>query len=155
MSPQEAAVYRRISTAVAYHEAGHAVIDVALGHSPLRATVVVKPGREIVALVESAGSKPQSALDGCCALLAGYFAELRHSGAQGFKDDACNIDFEKVDEILRVVGIVADELTFEVLIAETTRLVDENWPAIERLAAKLLERETLSGEEIEAIYAAA
>lgn len=93
-------VYQRISTAVAFHEAGHCAIDVALGNTPLRATVVVKPGRKIVAFVESAGIKPISILDGCCGLLAGYFAEVRHSGGQSFCDDVANSDFTKVDAIL-------------------------------------------------------
>lgn len=144
-------------TATAFHEAGHAVVCCALGRPPLRAEVCIKPGREVLALVTSAGTEPQSVLDGCCVLLAGYFAQIRHLEITGapivFDDiaDLCAVDFRKVDELLALFNF-ASALTFEVLFTETKRLVDENWPATVRVAAALLEHETLDTAQIVAAF---
>jgi hypothetical protein len=141
-------------TVLAHHEAGHAVVGLALGYPPLSATVCLKPGRPAIGLVTSAGTRPQSVLDSCCILLAGYYAQTRHLGDRnvpGFSADEievqCASDFAKVDEVLESFDFV-NALTFEVLIGETRKLVEENWPRIERLAAKLLEHGTLDAEQI-------
>jgi ATP-dependent Zn protease len=125
----------------AYHEAGHAVAAHVLGAVEIRATInrdqwhPHDPGPQRyrfagVAVVESS----------IVAALAGPMAQERH--APGFKDSHDAVD----DELVRGAGHRLADYR-----AETARLLETHWQALERVAAELLFRRVLDHGQIAAL----
>jgi len=145
--------------ATAYHEAAHAVAFFVLGMSPTRATIVPTD--------ETAGSASHAAFSlghldvdeitptrrdrierKIIAALAGAVAEERLAGcdcsATARQDHASAADLA-----LRVCGGQRETNAYLAwLYIRTEMLIERRWPAIEALAAILLERRTLHKREL-------
>ena len=163
----------------AFHEAGHAVAAVVLGEN-LRSVDVrqrqLPDGRlqlgltdcEGVNAIDSLGMGHQAALTHVIRAFAGPVAEALvnpdfregHSGdiasvrelvslafGRGVaKDDQVVLDrWDEVRRDDRVVDLLRSAQ------AEAVRLVEEHWPAISAVAARLLEEEQLSGDDVASI----
>ena len=128
--------------ATAYHEAGHVVVGVVLGLVCVRATMAGEYGQ--TAFVASPSRSTWAALRGqILVLMAGGEAE-RECCPLG-----CGGDLDDLLEIRRMVG-EAELLELEPrLRRETRKLVRRHRDAIERVAAALLERGTLTADAIE------
>jgi hypothetical protein len=138
--------------AVAYHEAGHAVIGLALMRPVLSVTII--PLGDAAGLCNGErGLSPNPSPEEVEALLyelfAGYAAQIRFDPAAveaakfASEDDNC-----KAQPFLRSLGGPIRE---PYLRQRAAALVAENWPAIVLLASELLQFKTLGGDEVEFI----
>ena len=150
--------------ATALHEAAHAVAATVVGRTVTSVTIVPDVGGwgcceyapfepvAVLAYRDDPRNRKQAIIT-----LAGSVAERRR-----FKDTDpryASADMTHVDNLIGFMLGNADSEEEEELRAdmraETERLVATHWGAIEALAAALLERPTLTGEEVAAIIAAA
>jgi ATP-dependent Zn protease len=140
----------------AIHEAGHAVVALRLGLVFDHVTTVPDDHAETDGALhwtelQSAGDLEIAATADAIVLLAGPFAEARliestlHEVLAG---DAAGED----REALATLGLDDDE--FVAASRDALALVEQDWPAIERVADALLEYETLDFDEVEALVAA-
>lgn len=145
-------------TALAYHEAGHAVVAVRLNHRLGRVTI--RPDRDgpvlgrarVEALDRRWGTDPTI-------VLAGYCAEKRHAPSTHWLGGSQD-DIGEADRALdRLCGPTTDDnrdakadlwRAWERGALEIVKDPDV-WRAIEALAAALLEKKTLSGRAAKAI----
>src|SRR3954453_19944945 len=127
--------------AIAYHEAGHAVVSHVLGYRCMYVTIVPDGDRLGHACCEDPlmGSHDQKNEHALKVLIAARIAEGRHTGSHeiwGDGDDrvkAMNIALLAAD---REPG--GAEALINKVIAETRQLVDQHWADIEELAERLL-----------------
>ena len=153
--------------AIAYHEAGHVVIALELGVAVKRATIKSGDGvhgqvdhaasltrRDIRAIDKSGDARHQrdkfEKLAMIC--LAGPIAQRRYAPRSWRQwhgaSDYCQ--FGAVVRYLGGRGRVLEQYT-QLLMVWTDTRVDRCWPDIERVAAALLERETLDERDIRSI----
>jgi len=129
---------------VAYHEAGHAVIGLILGCEVRNATI-----RPRYSSLGSVDVQPGAAVEATTAQiivdLAGPLAERLVSPRSFF--DLINRG-SRTDWLSAWKGVGRNEDVILDLIHETRTLVRHYREAIARVATALLERETLTGEEI-------
>jgi hypothetical protein len=155
----------------AYHEAGHAVICCALGFDVEKVTIV--PGDEGSRGHNLPRRLPQFRRfewgfltgarlgryhDYTVTLLAGTEAQ-RHYNPRSVRSYHHSSDYRRVEEILiRLHGEDKPErfAAFRYLKIRARNLVsrETNWVRIEGLAKALLERRTLSGDEVKEVFAA-
>ena len=162
---------RDLPGAVSAHEAAHAVIARVLDLEVVRAAA----GKDAGVLTRSRLSRMATAAEVMATLerlalvdLSGPVAERRHLG------DACSADelrdaasADEANALSRARGIVlerkvksVDALRIEAaelvekLRARAASLVEENWPAIERVASALSGGEPLTGVAIDALIGA-
>jgi ATP-dependent Zn protease len=130
---------------IAYHEAGHAVIGLMLGCEVRKATI-----RPRYSSLGSADVQPGSAEPGAQIKvdLAGPLAERLVSPHSLF--DLIHRG-SRTDWLSAWKGARRDEEVILNLIHETKALVQENRDAIGRVATALLERETLTGDDIKSL----
>jgi len=151
---------------IAYHEAGHAVVAHRLGYRVDGVSIVPKEASEARTKLPNPMRRKDAELDrhriwvehAAIIALAGPLTQKRHSphsnwrsGGSGYgKFLTKGADFQVVSNLIdRVHGEGKVAQTFwRYLEAQAQRLVDINWPAIERVARALLEHGTLSGDEI-------
>lgn len=137
----------------AIHEAGHAVIALRLGLVFDHVTTVPDDDAETDGALhwtdlQSAGDLEIAPTADAVVLLAGPFAEARlvestlHEVLAG---EAAGED----REALATLGLDDDE--FVAASRDALALVEQEWPAIERVADALLEYETLDFDEVEAL----
>ena len=130
----------------AVHESGHAVVAETLG---LRVREVqIEPNQTV--LEDETPTREMALM-----LLSGFAAEAKHSGEEfSLVGHLSSNDYEEAHGILifklRLGGRVLIDARDEVV-----TLVEENWPAIVRLSEALLERQTLSGDQVRACIAEA
>jgi hypothetical protein len=140
----------------AVHEAAHAVIALRLGLVFDHVTTVPDEREETDGALhwtelQSAGDLEIAPTADAIVLLAGPFAEARVTGSslhEVLADDPAGED----REALATLGLDDDE--FVAASREALALVEEDWPAIERVADALLDRDTLDFAEVEALVAA-
>jgi ATP-dependent Zn protease len=129
---------------IAYHEAGHAVIGLKLGCVVRSATI-----RPRYSSLGSADVQPEGAVDAGTAMikvdLAGPLAERLVSPHSFF--DLINRG-SRTDWLSAWKAARRDDDVILDLIHETRALVQQNREAIVRVAAALLERETLTGDDL-------
>jgi hypothetical protein len=139
----------------AIHEAGHAVVALRLGLVFDHVTTVPDEHAETDGALhwtdlQTAGDLEIAATADAVVLLAGPFAEARltettlHDVLAG---DAAGED----REALATLGLDDDE--FVAASRDALALVEQDWPAIERVADALLERDSLDFDEVEALVA--
>jgi hypothetical protein len=149
---------QRRLTRAAYHEAGHAVVAVRLGHRLGPVTIRPDPGGQFLERAKTHFTDSRWGGDPTV-MLAGYYAEKRHApsthwlgGSQG--------DIGQAGRALdRIFGPTTDDNRDEkaklwrVLERGAREIVKDPdvWHAIEALAAVLLEKKTLSGRAAKAI----
>ena len=133
----------------AYHEAGHAVIALALGRPIHRVTIC--PDKELAG--SCAFGKPvfrpsEDWLEREALIaLAGLAAEARFSGEYELQGAARDRRYVASLALQRTGDVRKAERLERRLLAKVEHLLarDENWSAVERIAAELLRAETISG----------
>lgn len=138
---------------LAYHEAGHAVIGFVLGYDVGKATICKQ---SLLGSVEVSSKRYSSAeddfddSDDICIDLAGPLAEQLVSRIP-FEELICHGACGDWQSARKTAGRInrqyADRL-IDMLMEETRALVEHYKEAIARVAAALLEHETLTGDEI-------
>ena len=134
--------------ATAYHEAGHAVMALALGR-PV-AGVSVRARRENLGLCEFGKAVFRPTEDWlereALISLAGLAAEALHTGEYSWEGAAKDLDYAGDLARQRAGGRKAERL-LKRLLSKAEHLLNrpENWRAVERLAAELLRLGEVSG----------
>jgi hypothetical protein len=140
----------------AFHEAAHAVADLRFGFGWTRAVGSLNDLLSIVPEHDGrlpwkpvgrvARPKPRMARNKVVALLAGYAAERRIGVPESLARAGALNDFEKAERMYDFAGV--DETR---AIASAMSFVEDsnNWRAIELIADEAVEREVLSGKELE------
>lgn len=153
----------RSRQATAYHEAGHAVAAWKLGYRPISASVVAAEGSVGEVWHENPFSGVNLEFDGTdlarsrveraiMIRLAGPIAQKRYRPTswrrgQGGADYAVAADLA-----LRVCGSGEVASAFlKWLDLRAKALIEDHWPAVERLAAALIKHGTMNQEEIAAL----
>jgi hypothetical protein len=145
---------------VAVHEAGHAVAVHRLGHGVIEARLTgtggyvladcdyrtTLPTQDLYSAVELVNA----ARPDIVATLAGPAAEARHLRLDSLRHcwTSSSCDVARVDTWLRQVVPNDHESAVAWLVEHACWLVDQEWPAIERVAEALLERRALTGDEV-------
>jgi ATP-dependent Zn protease len=172
---QKALVEERISksqklSAIAHHEAAHAVIAVVLGRE-VKSVSIIPKGRRVgwVKVKPTTKDKEPNLLDLAVTARAGFVAQDRHCrtddgfstflGGQGdMKQFMQAVDHQYLKQrkarYLPTYGTArywamrhASYFKMQRVEAETRKLVDKYWPAIERVAAVLLSVKVIKGHD--------
>src|SRR5262249_9449274 len=149
----------------AYHEAGHAVIGLILGYDVRKATIrprysylgsawISKKRNGSLGSTEVQAGSPDS-VGHICIDLAGPLAEqlVNPVPLDELIRCAAGSDWRSAERHARRINRRQADILIDVLIEETRTLVEQHKDAIARVAAALLEHETLMGEEIQRIAA--
>lgn len=146
--------------AIAYHEAGHAVIAHAFGTRPKLATII--PHKDSLGRVEHRSPLRGIRLDldgsdrarlraerAIMICLAGPIAHRRHNPKAWRRTDGAGDEQLAGDLAIRVCGSDEQATAFLLWLGVTARdMVEAHWSEIERMAAALIERKTLRGPNI-------
>lgn len=131
----------------AYHEAGHAVIALALGRTIHKVSVL--PNRERMGEVRFAkGAKPTDDWVEREILIAlgGMAAEARHTGTYAMDEAAQDLRFVRKLALERKSDRQVERYEQRMLDKTEYMLADEgNWKAVELIAAELMKHGTISG----------
>jgi hypothetical protein len=126
--------------AIAYHEAGHAVVSMTLGYKCLYATIIPDGDRLGHVCCEDPliGGHDDKIKHALKVLIAARLAEGRHVGSQtwGDADDrvkATNLALLATDRDTERAEALLNEM-----VGEARKLVEKYWPDIEELADQLL-----------------
>ena len=148
---------------VAYHEAGHAIVDVLLGHRFDAVYVYEKStlvrGNWYVGLVDGDPDAVYFRRDNAVAALAGPVAEARYTGKT--RDDAFRnkLGAGECADVLNARRQLADcglpHFTFAAAVDETEELVARHWPEICAVAEVLVQKRKLEEREVVDIIRAA
>ena len=158
-------IKRKSLSAVAYHEAGHAVAHIFLYH-PIR-KVTIRPDEKAGSAglcqrkgpsylkaidVHISAAKQARILDNIKALLAGNVAQRRFN-KRSVRHWQASSDFQEAFDLASRLTDVPKgvELLLAWLRHETECLVALRWPQIQAVASALLEHETLTGEQVRAV----
>ncbi len=142
--------------ATAYHEAGHAVMALALGR-PV-AHVSVRPGREFLGTCAFGKAVFRPSEDWlereALIALAGAAAEARRTGEYAWNAAARDQVYAEALALQRAGGARQANRLLRRLLAKAEHLLarEENWRAVERLAAELLRRGEISGRTARHLY---
>lgn len=144
----------------AYHEAGHAVVAIALGRSFRKVTIV--PDEDSLGHVLHRpfpkGFRPDIDVDlrserrirqSVLCSLAGMAAERRGCGrATGYSED-----LSRADDMMSYLSArpSVEQLWYRLLQAQTEATLEQWWPGVEALCAALLARRTIPGPRARAI----
>ena len=126
--------------AIAYHEAGHAVVSMKLGYKCLYVTIIPDGDRLGHVCCEDplAGGHDDKIKHALKVLIAASLAERKHIGSPtwGDADDrvkATNLALLASDRDTERAEVLVNEM-----IGEARKLVEQYWPDIEALAERLL-----------------
>jgi ATP-dependent Zn protease len=138
----------------AYHEAGHAVVALALGRPVHRVSVL--PNRDRLGQCEFGKGVFRPSEDWVerevMISLAGLAAEARHTGTYGW--DEAERDLRYVRRLLSQTTERAAERLERRLLKKVENLLadDEHWRAVELIAAELLIHGVISGRAARHLY---
>jgi hypothetical protein len=132
----------------AYHEAGHAVIALALNRPVHRVSVL--PNRERLGHCEFAKGRFKPSEDWLereiLIGLAGFAAEARHTGTYGKEEASRDLQYVRRLVLQRKNERAAARYEERMLSKVEAMLSDEaNWRAVELIAAELLKHGVISG----------
>ena len=138
--------------AIAYHEAGHALISIKLGYACLYATIIPDGDRlgHVCCedpMVVGRGSKIEDALK---VLMAASLSEGFHRGRKSWGDIEDRLMAKKLALLACNQNADQAEALINEMVCETRQLVESHWSEIETLAQRLLTQgkvNLLSGEE--------
>ncbi len=126
--------------AIAYHEAGHAVISMKLGYKCLYVTIIPDGDRlgHVCCEAPLVGGHDDKIKHALKVLIAASLAESKHIGSQswGDADDrvrATNLALLATDHDTKRAEALINEM-----IGEARTLVEQHWPDIEALAERLV-----------------
>jgi len=161
-----------VMTGTAHHEAAHAVAHVALGYRLYEVTINSSVADKLGHTHGSVSPKAlkqtknwskgtitdkdwQAACENTVVLLVGELAEARFTGNAYCLDPLDPRSSDQVEVLGRLAAMIpADYAAQDALLADLTararKLVDDNWDGIERVAAELIEAETLDGAAVKA-----
>jgi ATP-dependent Zn protease len=137
--------------ATAYHEAGHAVLALAVGRPVHRVSVL--PNRERLGICEFRKGVFRPTKDWLeeeiLISLGGIAAEARHTGAYAWEEAERDMRYVRRLAIQRAGERQAQRLERRLLAkAEHMLCDDELWRAVERIAADLVRLGTISGRAV-------
>jgi ATP-dependent Zn protease len=145
-----------ITEATAYHEAGHAVMALALGRPVDR--VSVRPSKELLGVCHFRKPVFRPSEDWVereiLIALAGLAAEARHTGTYARAEADRDLQYA-ADLALERAGSAKQAARLERrMLAKAEHLLaqDGNWRAVERLAAELLRKGEISGRAARHFY---
>ena len=150
---------------IAYHEAGHAVACIVLGH-PIKKLTIVETGESLGSCLspspiflnygDTKRDRRRAARECIVTIYAGPEAQRLLKTAAALC--GCDGDEESAFEVSRDFGVLPRGCSFvgddrhwallERIRLEARQLVRSHWPTIEALAAALLVEGTLAGERI-------
>jgi ATP-dependent Zn protease len=141
--------------ATAYHEAGHAVVALAVGRPVHRVSVL--PNRERLGVCEFRKGVFRPTKDWLeeeiLISLAGIAAEARHTGAYAWDEAGRDLRYVRRLAIQRAGDRQAERLERRLLAkAENLLADDELWRAVELIAAELLRLGSISGRAVQHFY---
>jgi len=159
-----------VMTGTAHHEAAHAVAHVALGYRlyevTINSSVADKLGHTHGSVLPKALKQTknwskgtitdkdwQAACDDTVVLLVGELAEARFTGNAYCLDPLDPRSSDQLEVLGRLAAMIpADYAAQDALLAtaRARKLVDDNRAGIERVAAELIEAETLDGAAVKA-----
>ncbi len=133
----------------AYHEAGHAVIALAVGRTLEKVTIAANRDRLGLCHLQKGRAKPSKDWleDEILILMAGIAAEAQLSGVYNLGGADQDMRMARRFAMMRSGSAKQAERLEKKLLAKTEHMLsDENyWNAVEKIAADLMERETISG----------
>ena len=143
---------------VAYHEAGHVVVGHLLGVELASVDILRdgEGGNGHTIFNVPPWFRPSATLDErrrryaeavVTTFLAGPIAEARVAGFHNLEGSGYDLDAVAREWLRLLEPPERYEARLDELTVRAEALVDENWPAIERLAQALLERRSLTGAE--------
>jgi hypothetical protein len=138
--------------AIAYHEAGHALISMKLGYACLYVTIIPDGDRlgHVCCedpMVVGRGSKIEDALK---VLMAASLSEGFHRGRKSWGDIEDRLVAKKLALLACNQNADQAQALINEMVCETRQLVESHWSEIETLAQRLLTQgkvNLLSGEE--------
>ena len=134
--------------ATAFHEAGHAVVALALGRPVHRVSVL--PNRERLGQCEFGKGRVRPTEDWIeremLIALGGLAAEARHLGAYGWEEAGRDLRYVRRLAVQRAGERGAERLERRMLAKTENILADEgHWRAVELIAAELMRHGVISG----------
>ena len=137
-----------VDPATAYHEAGHAVVALALERPVHRVSVL--PNRERLGQCEFGKGVARASQDWLereiLIALGGLAAEARHTGTYGFAEADRDLRYVRRLILQRASPRQAERLERRMLSKVEDLLADEShWQAVEFIAAELLKLGVISG----------
>jgi ATP-dependent Zn protease len=142
--------------ATAYHEAGHAIMSLALGR-PI-ACVSIRAARETLGLCEFGKAVFRPSEDWLereiLISLAGLAAEARHTGDYCWEAASRDHDYAEGLALQRAGTARKAQRLLRRLLAKAEHVLNQeaNWEAVKRLAAELLRAGEVSGRAARHIY---
>jgi len=141
--------------ATAFHEAGHAVIALALGRAVQRVSIL--PGRGWLGRCEFRKGRVRPSEDWLereiLISLAGPAAEARHTGAYAWDGAVADLRAVRRLAVQRASERQAERLERR-LLAKVEHLLDQigHWRAVELIAMELLRCDTISGRAVHHLF---
>jgi len=126
--------------AIAYHEAGHAVISMKLGHKCLYVTIIPDGDRLGHVCCENPlmGDHDEKIKHALQVLIATSLTEGKHLGSPTWGDAEDRARAKNLALLATDSDTERAEALVNEMIGRTRELVDQYWPEIERLAQRLL-----------------
>lgn len=135
--------------ATAYHEAGHAVLALALGRVVGRVSILPSHLRlgHCEIRKETFGSKRDALETEILILFGGPAAEARHLGEYCWEAAAQDLKDVRALTLLRAPNVRQAQRLERRLLDKAEHLLEqvENWRAVERIVGELVARTTISG----------
>lgn len=133
----------------AYHEAGHAVIALAVGRPLQKVTIAANRDRLGLCHLQKGRSRASKDWleDEILILLAGMAAEYLFTGTYNLGGAQQDLKMARRLAIMRAGNVQQAERLERRLLAKTEHLLsdDGHWNAVKHIVADLMERETMSG----------
>jgi ATP-dependent Zn protease len=144
-----------LDTATAYHEAGHAVVALALDRPILKVSVL--PKHEILGQVRLGKGVTRPSDDWLereiLIALAGMAAEARHTGRYCREGAARDLRYVRKLALQRATERQLDRFERRMMAKVENLLADEgHWQAVEEIAQALLAQGTISGRAARHLY---
>jgi ATP-dependent Zn protease len=141
--------------ATAYHEAGHAVMSLALGQPVHRVSVL--PNRERLGQCEFSKGVNRPSEDWLereiLISLAGLAAEAQHTGTYGWEEANRDLRYVRRLVLQRTGERQAERYERRILAKVEDLLADEgHWRAVELIAAELLKHGVISGRAVRHLF---
>ena len=126
--------------AIAYHEAGHAVISMKLGYRCLYVTIIPDGNRLGHVCCEDplAGGHDDKIKHALKVLIAASLAESKHIGSRTWGDADDRVKATNLALLATDRNTERAEALINEMIGEARKLVEQHWPDIEALAEQLL-----------------